>query len=150
MRGLRRRRKCTYSAAVDRSNARSRGQMSDELIPEDIRQFILDHINSIAQLEALVLLRSEPGADWDIATIARRVYIKEAQAKDALDGLCAAGLVIANNDSYRSTAQSAELGDFVVRLLKLYSRHLIPVTNLVHGKPRNPRFADAFKFRKDR
>lgn len=124
--------------------------MSDELIPEDVRQFILDHINSIAQLEALVLLRNEPGIDWDIATIARRVYIKKSQAKDALDGLCAAGLVIPNNDSYRFTTQSAALRDLADRLLDLYSRHLIPVTNLVHGKPQIRAFADAFKFRKDR
>jgi hypothetical protein len=39
----------------------------------------------------------------------------------------------------------------VDRLADAYARHLIPVTNLIHGKPRRLReFSDAFKIRKDR
>jgi hypothetical protein len=37
------------------------------------------------------------------------------------------------------------------RLAESYAKQLIPITNLIHGKPRRIRqFADAFKFRKDR
>jgi hypothetical protein len=39
----------------------------------------------------------------------------------------------------------------IARLADVYARHLIPVTNLIHSKPRRIReFADAFKLRKDR
>lgn len=38
----------------------------------------------------------------------------------------------------------------VDELVGLYGRLLIPITNLVHAKPRRIRqFADAFRFRKD-
>ena len=42
--------------------------------------------------------------------------------------------------------------DLVGRLARFYGTHLIPVTNLIHGKPvsRIREFADAFKLRKDR
>jgi Mn-dependent DtxR family transcriptional regulator len=125
--------------------------MSDELIPEDVRQFILTYIESIAQLEALMLLRREPQAAWNASTVARRLYVDEAQAAEALGQLAAAGLVVANDDArYRFNDRSKELGEIADRLLDLYNRHLIPVTNLVHGKPRVRAFADAFKLRKDR
>lgn len=32
----------------------------DELIPVDLRDFILRHIDSVSQLEALLLLRAKP------------------------------------------------------------------------------------------
>jgi hypothetical protein len=39
----------------------------------------------------------------------------------------------------------------VDRLADAYAKHLIPVTNMIHAKPRRIReFADAFRFRKDR
>jgi len=124
--------------------------MPDEPIPEDIRQFILDYIDSIAQLEALQLLRREPGTGWTISALAQRLYIEEAQAEDALEGLRDARLVASNDDTFRLAPQSSGQGSLLDRLLDLYTRHLIPVTNLVHAKPRVRAFADAFKFRKDR
>ncbi len=46
---------------------------------------------------------------------------------------------------------ASEARQKVDRLASVYSRHLIPVTNMIHAKPRRIReFADAFKFRKDR
>ena len=37
------------------------------------------------------------------------------------------------------------------RLADSYAKQLIPITNMIHSKPRRIRqFADAFKFRKDR
>jgi hypothetical protein len=124
--------------------------MSDEPIPEDVRQFILAHIDSIAQLEALQLLRREPGGGWTIGAIAQRLYIEETQAREALEGLRTARLVTATDDIFRFSADSAELAALADRLIALYALHLIPVTNLVHGKPRVRAFADAFKFRRDR
>ena len=38
------------------------------------------------------------------------------------------------------------------RLAEIYAKHLVPVTNLIHSKPK-PRiqeFADAFRLRKDK
>jgi hypothetical protein len=34
--------------------------MSDQTIPDDLREFILQYIDSISQLEALLILRSDP------------------------------------------------------------------------------------------
>ena len=125
--------------------------MSDEPIPEDVQEFILSRINSIAQLEALLLLWRDPKAAWDIAAMAKRLYISEAETKELLSQLAADGFVAGENEAYRFDMSEPERFQLVTRLSEVYRQHLILVTNLIHAKPPRIReFADAFKLRKDR
>ena len=125
--------------------------MSEELIPADIREFIVNCIDSIAQLEALLLLQREPNAGWSSGEIAGRLYIKEADALEVLERLRGEEFVSKSDDTYRFDPKPEERREIVARLADLYARHLIPVTDLVHTKPPRIRaFADAFKLRKDR
>ncbi|WP_284735500.1 hypothetical protein [Dongia deserti] len=122
----------------------------DEPIPADLRDFILRYIDSVAHLEALLLLRANPQTSWDVPAVAARLYTSEAQAGEVLAQLCGEGLIASENDLYRYAGQSAETLAMIDRLAEFYSKQLIPITNLIHGKPRRIRqFADAFKFRKD-
>jgi len=122
-----------------------------DLIPEDLRDFVLRHIDSIAQLEALLLLRRNPTEAWTADVAAKRLYTTEAEATNVLDQLCADGLLICTDGSYRFDPQSDEQRQMIDLLAESYRRHLIPVTNLIHGKPRRLReFSDAFKIRKER
>jgi hypothetical protein len=127
--------------------------MSEALIPDDVRAFLLQHIDSIAQLEALLLLRTDPGCVWTAETLAKRLYITAREAAAVLERLAA--------DSFLTTPQgvpgryqyhpaSGELAAMVDRVAALYATYLIPVTNLIHAKPRSrvQEFADAFKLRK--
>lgn len=126
--------------------------MADELIPQDVRDFIQRHIDSIAQLEALMLLFKQPGERWTRSKVATHLYISDEQASVALEQLCADALVVSVDDLYGlNDDRDAGQRTLVERLAVHYSRHLIPVTNLVHGKPSAARaFAAAFKLRKDR
>jgi hypothetical protein len=125
--------------------------MAQEIIPADLRDFILRHIDSIAQIEALLLLRRNPNEKWDAAKTAKRLYIGEQQAADTLARLCSEGLLNCRDGLYRYVTEPADQEHMIARLADVYARHLIPVTNLIHSKPRRIReFADAFKLRKDR
>jgi hypothetical protein len=125
--------------------------MAEELIPDDVREFIIRHLDSVAQLEALLLLRAQPQERWDIGRIAKRLYTGEQEIAELLSALCADGLLSVNDGIYRYDCATPEQRSTLDRLANIYSRHLIPVTNLIHSKPRRIRqFADAFKFRKDR
>lgn len=125
--------------------------MADDVIPEDLRDFILGHIDSIAQLEALLLLRRNPRENWTTAKAAQRLYVSEAEAAGALEHLCAKGLLTCSNQIYNYAGQTAAQQSMVDRLADTYTRHLIQVTNLIHTKPRRLReFSDAFKLRKER
>jgi hypothetical protein len=125
--------------------------MAEEIVPGDVRDFILRHIDSVAQLEALLLLRANPGESWDVAKIAKRLYAKEQEVIELLERLCADGLLGCEGQVFRYDCRTPEQQKTVERVAEFYARHLIPVTNMIHAKPRRIReFADAFKFRRDR
>lgn len=124
--------------------------MSGDSIPEDVRNFILSHIDSIAQLEALLLLRREPEGAWDAASVGRRLYIANEAAGDLLTRLRSGGFLETNSEIYRFQCRTPELERFVERVADVYSRQLIPVTHLIHARPSRIReFANAFKLRKE-
>jgi hypothetical protein len=123
--------------------------MPQELIAIDIKDFILAHLDSIAQLEALLLLRANPDKPWDAATAARRLYIAEREGQEILARLCADGLISYDNNAYRY-APVADKASLIDRLAQAYARQLIPITNIIHQKPRRIReFADAFKIKRE-
>lgn len=128
--------------------------MARDIIPDDVRQFIIQRIDSIAQLEALLLLRSNPQTEWSIEAVAKRLYISGQETAPLLTRLGAEGFLIAKGDLsslYQYAPRSMELGQMIDRVAEIYAKHLVPVTNLIHAKPRNriQEFADAFRLRKD-
>jgi hypothetical protein len=128
--------------------------MADELIPEDVRDFITDNIDSVAELEALLLIRSDPDAAWSTASLARRLYATREQTQDVIAKLCSLGLVGVRGKgpvTYHYQPSTADLDKMVSDLAETYSKYLVPVTNLIHSKPhsRIQQFADAFKLRKE-
>lgn len=128
--------------------------MADDPIPADVRAFVLAYIDSIAQLEALLLLRGRPQPEWTVAEVAQRLYISEEQTAAVLARLVADSLVVSSPTPpvrFAFRPASAELAGAVDRLADTYRGHLVPVTNLVHSKPKTRirEFADAFRIRKD-
>jgi hypothetical protein len=128
--------------------------MADSIIPDDISQFVIEKIESVAQLEALLLLRNHPDTDWSVQTLAARLYISEDQTAAVLAILRAQGFVAADASDrslYRYRPNSTELKGMLDRLAEIYAKHLVPVTNLIHSKPKSriQEFADAFRLRKD-
>jgi hypothetical protein len=124
--------------------------MTDELVPDDVRDFIQRYVDSVAQLEALLLLRASPNEAWDAARTAKRLYTTEQEIVEVLARLCADGFLTCKEGMYRFEC-APEQQQRVDRVASVYAGYLIPVTNMIHAKPRRIReFADAFKLRKDR
>jgi nucleoside-diphosphate-sugar epimerase len=118
--------------------------MPDNPIPLDLQIFIVRHIDSIAQIEALLLLRRHAPEKWDLASTSQRLYISEQETLEILENLCEEGI-------YHFACRTPETEQMVKRLAEAYAENLIAVTNIIHGKPRRIReFANAFKLRKDR
>jgi hypothetical protein len=125
--------------------------MADDPVPKHLRDFIARYIDSVAQLEALLLLRSNPAERWGIEPVANRLYVAPGEALEILDRLCRDGLLNSDNGVFRYDCAVQELRQTVDELAETYRRQLIPITKLIHAKPRRIRaFADAFKFTKDK
>jgi hypothetical protein len=124
--------------------------MAEADISRQVRRFIAKYIDSVGQLEALLLLRATPELAWDVPLVARRLYASEAETTQILDQLCRNGLLVCTDTVYRYQCRTEELARVVDELAELYARHLIPITNMIHAKSRRIReFADAFRLRKD-
>ena len=129
----------------------SADDMSTQYVPpDDIRDFILKHIASVAQIEALLLIWSNPEKRWSVSKVAARIYAGEAETAKALEGLCANGLLVRKDDAFGLSA-SEENVEMIGRLKEAYARHLIPVTDVIHGKSRVSRpTAETRGLRRDR
>ena len=127
--------------------------MANDPIPESVEEFVSENIDSVAELEALMLLFRDPAALWSAASLAERLYATEEQADAAIAKLCHLGLAAASakrRAAFHFRPSSPELEELVVQISETYSKYLVPVTNLIHSKPQSKvqQFADAFKLRK--
>jgi hypothetical protein len=127
--------------------------MPREPLPEDLRRFILTSVPSVPYLEALLLFRSARGAPMTNETVARRLYLSEAAARQVVAQLREARVVLDEpaGDSHRFAPESVELAGLLDTLSEFYRTHLVEVTDLIHTRigRKAQQFADAFKLRKD-
>jgi hypothetical protein len=112
--------------------------MTSDPVPGDIRDLIRRHIDSVIQIETLLFLRAYAGENWNVASIAERLYAPEPEIGCALAGLCEQGFLARDNDDYRYEC-SGEHQQIADRLAGAYSRHLIPLTNFIHAQSRDCR-----------
>jgi hypothetical protein len=125
-----------------------------EVVPPEVQRFVLDRIDSIAQLEAILMMRNSPDTWWPSSTLAERLYIADETCRAELDALRQQGLVRGREEdigwSYRYAPSNGDLREFVDRLVYYYAHHLVPISNLIHGKPRTRihEFSDAFALKK--
>ena len=111
--------------------------MAEIDIPQELQDFISERIDTVAQMEALLLIRqSDSRQTWTIPEIARRLYISQAEASEALHRLCALNLLCQTGETFGLQGLSPQDRAGVERLLMLYKRHLIAVTKLIHEKSR--------------
>jgi hypothetical protein len=126
----------------------------EPLIPLDVQRFILDRIDSIGHLECLLLLRGSPDDWWDEGRIAERLYISVKDCRPITIGLYTAGLLVRDKTEkgyrYRYCPSRGDFREMVDRLAYYYSRHVVPISNLVHLKPRSriEEFSRAFDMEK--
>ena len=110
--------------------------MAKQHVPDDIKSFILKHIASVAQIEALLLIWATPEKRWGISQIAARIYAKETETAKALEGLCSVGLLDRVDGGF-GLKTSKETFELIGRLRETYARHLIPVTDVIHSRLRD-------------
>ena len=110
--------------------------MAAQYVPGEVRDFILKHIASVAQIEALLLIWSSPEERWGLPEIAARIYTSETETAKALEGLSSDGFVVCMNGVFRLNG-AAENGEMIRKLQEVYARYLIPVTDIIHSQSRN-------------
>jgi hypothetical protein len=118
-------------------------------VPADVRRFIAAEIESVEQLEVLLLLRATPDKEWTAKEVARARVSREASAADWLRKMEARGLLSSSADAYRY-APPAEVAESIERLAESYAGYRVAVIGLIFSKPseRVTLFSDAFRIRR--
>lgn len=122
-------------------------------IPPDVRRYIVERIDSVAELETLVLLHSAPERRWTAEEVAQRVYVSIPMARALLARFAATGVFREEGDGSHVYAPATDaLRKLLDRLEQSYRKALIPLTQLIHSKPPSSLrdFADAFRVGKDK
>ena len=134
--------------------------MANGGLPDDVVRFIGDHINSVEQLEVLLLLRATRPKAWDADAVAKELRIAPISAGERLEDLSVRGLAAASEEpaaGYRYSPRTGELDRAVGRLASVYAERRVSVITQIFSKPEDATptpgdnirlFSDAFKFRK--
>jgi hypothetical protein len=126
-------------------------------IPHAVLQFISAKIDTVPQLEALLLLWENQGRPWTVDEVAARIYVPPEAAgvilhhlqQHRLVSLQAVPPAAVSYEYHGGWDPSATL---MTEVAATYRRHLIPVATFIHSKAPSAvrEFARAFDFKKER
>lgn len=131
--------------------------MVEPQISEELKAFVLDHVDSVEQLEVLLLLREKRESCWTAAEVSRELRSSAESVANRLKGLLAKKLLIqigeltlVDERVYQYQPQSEKLDFLVGRLAEMYRTRRFTVMNVIFSKPAESirTFADAFKIKK--
>lgn len=123
-------------------------------IAQEVSLFLADHIDSVLELELLLLLRSESARTWTAAELANELKIDPAFAAAQLEKFHHRKFLARTDQAdgaYRYAPASPELDAAVASVAATYATHRVSMIALIFSKPTSTlkSFADAFRIRKD-
>ena len=121
----------------------------------DPYEFILEKIDSVPHLEALILLWNSRPVGWTAEELSSRLYVSPERASDVLRDL--QRLEIAQEitgppHKYSYFSRSNEQNELMQQVDTAYRRDLVRISSMIHAKASSPvrEFARAFRLRKDK
>ncbi|HKR85909.1 MAG TPA: hypothetical protein VJS37_17250 [Terriglobales bacterium] len=115
-----------------------------------VDEFVLEEIESVPHLEALLLLWNSRPKRWTLEQMANALYISKEATDAVLQDLKQRNLAKEDSGSYAYNSDSKH-DSLIQELDKTYRRELVRITRMIHSKaPLSVReFARAFRFKKD-
>lgn len=131
--------------------------MTENSPPTDqlVERFIVERIDSVPHLEALLLLWNSRPQVWSADDLARRLYVEHSVALSLLQGLVRHGLIV-NVPGFPEQcfyeSKSVESDKLVAAVCDKYRREIVTVSTMIHRKATSAvrDFADAFRFKRER
>lgn len=129
--------------------------MTSPEIPARVLQFLAERIDTVPQLEALLLLWQDPQRLWSEEELAGRIYVGRQVAATIMQALQRQQLITAEPAAtirYRYDPQWDPSGEVMPEVAAAYRRHLVPLATFIHSRASTAvrEFARAFDLKKDR
>ena len=125
--------------------------MSEGGSPDAVLSFVDRHIESVEQLEILLLLAAQDRM-WSAAEIFQNIQSSQASVEQRLASLVAAGLIAKNEKGcFRFAPKDDDTRKLVKDLADAYKTRRVRIIEAIYTRKTDAvrTFADAFKFRKD-
>jgi hypothetical protein len=122
-------------------------------IPPRVFRFIEERIDSVPQLETLLMMNEEPRRTWTADEVAARAYVSLDEAARVLDGLQRRALIApVSQGVFRIALADDEERNRVDEVALAYRANLTRIATFIHEKPPASlkEFARAFDLKKDR
>jgi hypothetical protein len=122
-------------------------------IPQRVLQFLAENIDSVPQLEALLLIGEYPDRSWSAEQVATRIYVRVDRAESILAALHRRRLVDRPEnlpDGYRFTT-AEDSRRLVAEVSDAYRSNVVVLTRFIHENASASvrEFARAFDLKKD-
>lgn len=113
-----------------------------------VTRFIEDNIQSVEQLEILILLAAHPEKTWTAESVSKELRSSPRSVERWLRQLSERRLITTENDSY---GMHPDLKELVQQVSEAYATYRVSIIEMIFSRPqtRLQTLADAFKFRKD-
>lgn len=118
-------------------------------------EFILENIDSVPQLEALMLLWNSRPVAWSCEELASRLYLPAEKVGNLLQGLVRMQFIAKTDSSpqkYSYFPLSEEQNEMMRVVDSAYRHDLVRISTMIHSKasPGVREFARAFRIKKGR
>ena len=123
-------------------------------IPSDVQHFIAEHIDTAEQLDALVLLHTQPEREWTAEAVSQAIFSVPQSVALTLAALERKGFAVragAELPAYRYAPGNQDNHRRVGALAEAYRANRAAVVKYVFATRADPvrSLADAFRLRKD-
>jgi hypothetical protein len=124
-------------------------------IPETVVAFIRKYIDSVEQLEILLLLRRNAETEWTATEVSREISSNAEAVAVRMAEFASEGILLpkrlANESKYRYQPQDPEVDATIRQVAKAYGTYPVRIITLIVSKPidKIKTFADAYKPKKE-
>ncbi len=121
--------------------------MPDNDIPKTVRDFVFEYIDSVEQLEILLLLESDSKKSWSLAELSGLLRSNLNSVEKRISLLLAQGLIIKNEESHFSFfLEDADLNQTIHSLADIYKVHRYKILEMIFSPMKKSRdLAEAFR-----
>lgn len=121
----------------------------------DVYEYILEKIESVPHLEAVILLWNSRPVGWSAEELASRIYVPAEKTEEILQDLLRQQLiqqVAGSPPRFSYLPRNDEQNEWMFRVDTAYRREIVRISTMLHSKasPSVREFARAFRFKKDR
>lgn len=121
----------------------------------EVDRFIIEQIDSVPHLEALLLLFNSQPKVWSTEEMANSLYVRDEAAAKILDGLLQRNLIARDSngpDVYLYSAENESRNRLLEAVDAVYRKEVVRVSSMIHSKGSAGvrDFARAFRIKKDK